>query len=127
MNRVVHLDTHVVLWLYERSVQRLKPALAHLEGRKVALSPMAMLELEYLREIGRSRVGAAIILAELSVSVGLELARTPWEQVVSVALSLGWARDPFDRLIAAHALTDRVPLVTADKRLRASCPNAIWG
>jgi PIN domain nuclease of toxin-antitoxin system len=31
------------------------------------------------------------------------------------SLELSWTRDPFDRLIAAHSLTRRVPLCSVDE------------
>lgn len=123
----VHLDTHVVLWLYEGLVAKLAPAREHLEGQPVALSPMAFLELEYLHEIGRSRASATVIVSSLAASIGLAVVQTAWEPVARTAAALTWTRDPFDRLIAAHAITDGAPLVTADQRLRTHCPNAVWG
>jgi PIN domain nuclease of toxin-antitoxin system len=68
-----------------------------------------------------------VILASLAQTVGLRVASSPWEDVVRTSLALDWTRDPFDRLIAAHAITDGAPLVTADERLRAHCCHAVWG
>ena len=124
---IVHLDTHVVVWLHEANPTKLEPARRHLEGRETVLSPMALLELQYLYEIGRTTKGASEIVASLAETVGLSIASTPWREVVHTAIALDWTRDPFDRLIAAHAITEGVPLVTADERLRAHCPNAVWG
>jgi PIN domain nuclease of toxin-antitoxin system len=39
---------------------------------------------------------------------------TPWFEA---ALDLGWTRDPFDRLLVAHARLRRWRLATADDRL----------
>jgi PIN domain nuclease of toxin-antitoxin system len=124
---VVHLDTHLVLWLYEALEAKFRPALRHLEGKEIAISPMALLEVQYLHEIGRSRAGAAAVFSSLAETSGLALTRTPWDDVVRVALGLGWTRDPFDRLIAATAMVEGALLVTADARLRQHCPNAAWG
>jgi len=123
----LHLDTHVVLWLYEGALDRLAPALERLENQQVVVSPMVVLELQYLHEIGGSRVPAAAIIESLSETVGLSIAPSRWEQVVQVALSLSWTRDPFDRLIAAHALSMGATLITADERIRSHCPGAVWG
>ncbi len=38
------------------------------------------------------------------------------------ALALGWARDPFDRLLAAHALHRRWRLATGDRCLVQGLP-----
>jgi PIN domain nuclease of toxin-antitoxin system len=123
----VQLETHVVVWLHEPLLERLAPALPHLENRQIVISPMVLLELQYLYEIGRIGFGAVAMLSSLAHAAGLSVARTPWEDVTRTALSLTWTRDPFDRLIAAQAITDAVPLVSADEHLRAHCPNTVWG
>jgi PIN domain nuclease of toxin-antitoxin system len=122
---VVHIDTHVAVWMYVEP-SRLRPAAAHLEGHVVALSPMALLELQYLHEIGRLSVTGAELLANLEANAGLRLAEADWASVTGVALTLSWTRDPFDRLIAAQSVVEGVPLVTADAVLRAHLPNAVW-
>lgn len=123
----VHLDTHVVLWLYEPFLERLKPSMPHLEGRRLLISPMVLLELQYLYEIQRTTVPAVGVFSALAESSGLRLASSDWDGVVRIALGLSWTRDPFDRLIAAHAMADGLPLVTADERIRSHCPVARWG
>ncbi|HLG72825.1 MAG TPA: type II toxin-antitoxin system Phd/YefM family antitoxin [Chloroflexota bacterium] len=37
-----------------------------------------------------------------------------------------WTRDPFDRLIAAHALATDTPLLTKDETIRQHLPLAWW-
>lgn len=122
----VHLDTHVVVWLYAPLLDRLAPALRHLEGRELVVSPMVVLELQYLHEVGRLTVPANSILEALRETAGLSVAQSSWEQVVRTALPLSWTRDPFDRLIVAHAAADGQPLVTADERIRAHYTGAVW-
>jgi PIN domain nuclease of toxin-antitoxin system len=123
---IVHVDTHVAVWMYVEP-SRLRPAALHLEGHQVALSPMALLELQYLHEIGRLPMPGAELLANLEATAGLRVAEADWATVTRVALALSWTRDPFDRLIAAQSLVAGVPLVTADAVLRAHLPNAVWG
>lgn len=122
-----HIDTQVALWLYTGRADRLAPARHHLEGRALLVSPMVLLELQYLHEIGRIAVAAPAVFVELKQTMGLELAAEPWSVVVRTALSLSWTRDPFDRLIAAQAFTAGVPLVTADQHIRTHFPLALWG
>jgi PIN domain nuclease of toxin-antitoxin system len=42
------------------------------------------------------------------------------------AADLSWTRDPFDRLISAHAIVANAPLITADETIRANLSLAIW-
>ena len=123
----VHLDTHVVVWLYQKDEARLLPALRHIAGRRPIISPMALLELQYLHEVGRTRPTAEAIFAELSATLGLRIARSSFADVARRAWALGWTRDPFDRLIVATALVDGAPLVTRDEVIRANVPSALWG
>ena len=121
-----HLDTQVVVWLYGGVSKRLAPARRHLDGRVLVISPMVLLELQYLYEIGRVSAPAQDVVDELAASAGLRIATESWTEVTRTALDLTWTRDPFDRLIVAHALTANHQLVTADERIRQHCPLAVW-
>jgi PIN domain nuclease of toxin-antitoxin system len=90
------------------------------------VSPMVLLELAYLHESGRARDPAEIMLAALRRDVGVQLAEISFIEVVQASLDLSWTRDPFDRLIAAHALVADAPLVTADRTIRENLPRAVW-
>jgi PIN domain nuclease of toxin-antitoxin system len=41
-------------------------------------------------------------------------------------VGLSWTHDPFDRLIAAHAIVADAPLVTADRTILENLPLATW-
>jgi len=124
---MIHLDTHVVVWLYAgRSEQIPAAARAVLEAEELAISPMVVLELQYLFETGRVSEPAAPVVRELGSKLGLEVSSVPFADVVARAAALSWTRDPFDRLIAAQALVEGVPLLTADKTLRRRLPNTVW-
>ncbi len=43
----------------------------------------------------------------------------PLLALVRHAIPVGWTRDPFDRLLAAHSAARRVPLCSVDQRVRA--------
>jgi PIN domain nuclease of toxin-antitoxin system len=124
---VTHLDTHVVVWLYAGEVDRFPGAArSALDGDLLAISPAVVLELQYLHEIGRLAVPAVEVVADLRTRLGLADAEAEFGTVVSRALPLAWTRDPFDRLIAAHAVADDARLLTADRALLANVPHAFW-
>ena len=124
---MIHVDTHVLVWLAAGEVPRIPPVLrALLTSSSVLVSPMVMLELGYLHEIGRVAVPATEILTTLRRNLDLGLSRAPFEAVALRALALNFTRDPFDRMIAATAMVDDLPLYTADAALRAACPVARW-
>ena len=100
---------------------------ARLEAETPFVSPIVELELTYLYEVGRVSEPAAAPLSALRASIGLELADAPVAELVQAAVGLSWTRDPFDRLIAAHAIVANSPLVTADETIRQHLPLAVWG
>jgi PIN domain nuclease of toxin-antitoxin system len=123
---VIHLDTHVLVWLYAGELQRLSAAGRDLiERERLAISPMVSLELTYLYEVGRIRVPAAAVIDELVPRLELQPAASSFATVVQHAQTLTWTRDPFDRLIAGHALADDAGLLTADETLLAHLPVAV--
>ncbi|HVY79112.1 MAG TPA: PIN domain-containing protein [Solirubrobacterales bacterium] len=122
------IDTHVALWLYagltERLPDRVRALLA--AGGQARISPLAALELAYMHEIGRARDSAPTMLAALRQSIGLEVENVSLSGLVDAAMTLSWTRDPFDRLISAHAIVADAPLVTADRTILANLPLATW-
>ncbi len=87
---------------------------------------MAALELTYMHEIGRARDSVPTMLAALRRSIGLRVVDVSFAQLNEVAAGLSWTRDPFDRLIAAHASVADAALVTADRTIREHLPLAVW-
>jgi len=80
-----------------------------------------------MHEIGRARDSAQMMLAALRQSIGLEVSDISLAELTDTAIGLTWARDPFDRMIAAQAIVADVPLVTADQTILAHLPLATWG
>jgi PIN domain nuclease of toxin-antitoxin system len=123
----VHLDTHVAVWLAAGDKRRLKPVQARLQRSALFMSPVALLEMELLHEIGRLRVPVSDIWEILSEDHGIREASGDLREVGRQARLLGWTRDPFDRLIVAHALVSNALLLSADELVREHCKQARWG
>jgi PIN domain nuclease of toxin-antitoxin system len=99
---------------------------SRIESEATLVSPVVELELTYLYEVGRVTKPAAAPLQALVRTIGLEIADIPMAAVIQAAIGLTWTRDPFDRLIAAHAITADVPLLTADRTILEHLPLATW-
>jgi PIN domain nuclease of toxin-antitoxin system len=117
---MILLDTNAVIWL-DRAHRRARPLIGLAES--LAVSPATVLELQFLADIGRIRLPAA------GVQVIVEDDRWIVDDPPSVdwfsrAAEEAWTRDPFDRLILAHARLRRCRLATSDgallERLRPS-------
>ena len=122
-----YLDTHVTLWLYSGQTERLSKRATNLINReRVGVSPVVLLELQYLREIGRVTAAPRAIIMDLKQRLGLGIEDRSLETVMERALGLAWTRDVFDRLIVAQATLDDVELVTSDRLIRKNYPKAVW-
>jgi PIN domain nuclease of toxin-antitoxin system len=114
-------------WLYEGQSERIPRRLRRrLETEPIAASPIVELELTYLYEVGRVAKPASAPLSALRRELGLQVADVSLAEVIQAALDLSWTRDPFDRLIAAHAIVADAPLLTADETIREHLPLAVW-
>jgi PIN domain nuclease of toxin-antitoxin system len=97
-----------------------------LQRATLFLSPIAVVEMELLREIGRIRAPVAEVLSFLGEEHGVEEAPGDLREIAAYARLLGWTRDPFDRFIVAHAQACRALLLTADETIQAGFPDARW-
>lgn len=126
---VIHLDTHVVVWLYAGEHHRIPSGLvARFETERLAVSPIVRLELAYLKEIDRITHDPARIIDELRRALSLMIDGTPFDDVIAEAESDGlrFTRDPFDRIIGGQARAAGAELATKDEKLRAHLDLAVW-
>jgi len=87
---------------------------------------MTAFELTYLHEVGRARDSTQVMLDALRRNIGAEVLDVSFAELTSAAAGLTWTRDPFDRLISAHAIVADAPLLTADRTILDNLPLAIW-
>jgi PIN domain nuclease of toxin-antitoxin system len=125
---IAYLDTHVALWLAAGKVNRLSPKAKGLLDRAELLLPaMAFLELEYLHELGKTKFSARDLLKKIAHETSLRLCDLPFSTIASAALDEKWTRDPFDRLIVAHAKANGFAwLISADENIGKHYPRTVW-
>lgn len=124
---MIHLDTHVVVWLYQGAAERFPASVrATLDTEPLAISPIVLLEMAYLQEIGRIRASAGEIFAYLHEAIGLDQDPTSFSAVVARSLGQTWTRDPFDRIIVAQSIAAGVGLLTRDEEIRRHFSFAVW-
>ena len=124
----VYIDTHIVIWLCEGLTEKLTPAASQaIESSEVEISPMVLVELEYLFQIKRIVKPPMALLDQLETLIGLRMSDHPFAAVAKAAVFETWTRDPFDRLIVAQARSDGYSgLVTADEKIQQNYSKTIW-
>ena len=124
---VIAVDTHVVVWLYVRAGEGLPGTIAkRLGDETIRVSPPARLELAYLQEIGRLTVAPAEILQYLASRLDIGAEDLSAQALFDAAIPLTWTRDPFDRLICAHAALIGADLATKDTAIHEHFSRAVW-
>jgi len=124
---MMYLDTHIVVWLYQGSLEKFNRQTTRLlEKHELLFSPIVYLELQYLHEIKRITCPAKEIIDNLTEKLGLMTADIPLFKLVKLASQIDWTRDPFDRLIVAEAKFEEALLLTKDTTIRKHYPHAIW-
>jgi len=129
---VIFLDTHVLIWMASDPKRLSKKARAAIRGARektgVAIAAITLWELAWLAENGRIQVTGSVesFVRETASRVMVEPI-TPEIAAFAVQLPSGFPKDPADRLIAATAMVEGAPLVTADERIRrAKVVQTIW-
>ena len=125
---MIYLDTHVVLWLYLRKGEGIsESARQSIEYEpEILISPIVLLELDYLHEIRRTTLSSAPVFDYLHQQIDLQVCQKSFADVVRSASQLSWTRDPFDRVITAQSAIDRNRLITKDKIIRDHYEHAVW-
>ena len=124
---MIYLDTHVIVWLYAGLTTRVPPAgRTLLNASDLAISPMVLLELQYLYETGRTTEPGRTVVEDLSQRIGLRIYEEPFQHIITLAVQQTWTRDPFDRIIVGQAALHQTTLVTKDRAMRRHYPHALW-
>lgn len=124
---MIYLDTNAVVALDQADLRLFTKEARRLIDRDpdLRVSPIIFLELEYLREINRIRRSGETIMTNLSTSAGLRVCDRTFKEVARQAAAETWTRDPFDRIIVAHARIAQATLITRDTNMHARYAKAL--
>lgn len=124
----VYLDTNVVVWLAQGALRRIsRRAQSALEHGTLLMSPMVLIELEYLYELNRIKLPARDVQFKIEHELGVRVCDLPFHTIANAALDEKWTRDPFDRMIVAQAKANGLAaLVSADEEIGKNYPRTAW-
>jgi len=124
-----YLDTHVAVALAQGDLSYLSPAAVEaISKTELLISPMVLLEIEYLFELKKKIcLSADDIQRKLEFELGVQVCEFSFRSIAQVAAREKWTRDPFDRLIVAQArVNHEAKLITRDRLIRRHYGNAVW-
>ena len=87
---LIYLDTHVILWLYARAKHLIE------DERDILISPMVLLELDYLHEVGQTTLASTPVYDYLHQRIDLQVCKKAFADVIQTASQQSWTRDPFE-------------------------------
>lgn len=123
------LDTHALLWFQagDRRLSRAARAAIEAADAELLVSAATVWEMAIKASLGRLRLPDSVehYVAE-KVRQGYGTLGVSWEHAARVARLPWHHRDPFDRLLAAQALTERCPVVTRDRVFRKYGVDVVW-
>lgn len=107
---MILLDTNALIWI---DAEHLRVRRLLSREQRLYASPASVLELQFLHETNRIRLKHGGIRWVMEDDRWM-LDEPPAGAWFLRAVDVGWTRDPFDRLIAAHALLRQWRLATSD-------------
>lgn len=126
----VRLDTQAFIWFNLDDPTLSAVARAHIEdpANQILISPVSYWEIAIKISIGKFHLAGAYDVFWQSGIVDDGFAILPIEvRHTSLLITMPYHhKDPFDRLLVAQALSERVPLISSDVQLDAYGVTRIW-
>ena len=123
------LDTHAFLWFVagdERLSRRARRAM-EAEGAELVLSAAVVWEMAIKAGLGRLVLPTTVedyVMEKMAE--GFTMLPIDWPHTAAVERLPLHHRDPFDRVLAAQALQEKLPLVSSDPVFRSYGVRVVW-
>lgn len=123
---MIFLDTNAIIYLYAGDRHFSERTQKFMDDNDCLISPVVQLEYQYLHEIGRVKKTFETVLNALKQDIDLEMSDISLSKLINEAVKITWTRDPFDRLITAHAKLEHRYLITSDQTIQKHYSKALW-
>jgi PIN domain nuclease of toxin-antitoxin system len=109
-----------------RLSRRARQAVEDVEA-ELYLSAASVWEMAVKTNLGRLQLPASVAdYVQSKISGGFRILPVEWTHAAAVETLPVHHRDPFDRLLAAQSLAERIPLVTGDPAFKAYGIETVW-
>ena len=125
----VLLDTHAFLWFVSGNSKLSRSARLIIEnpGNELLLSAASIWELGIKSSLGRITFPCPLdqYVAE-KIKAGFVVLPITWKHAATVANLPLEHRDPFDRMLVAQAICEKISIITRDTKIANYGVNTIW-
>lgn len=126
----VLLDTHAILWAWTEPERLTRIAQEVLQGEENTILVSAASAWEIATKVRLGKLPSATSLERDFVQyvdeAGFLLIPIDAEVALRAGRLPGAHRDPFDRIIAAHALAEDIPVISTDTQLETFGVRRLW-
>ena len=124
------LDTHTFVWFIEGNSSLSPRARLLIENKsnQLFLSVASLWEMAIKFSLGKLYLGQpfdTLVPQQLHANT-IDLLGIEWDHIIKVAALPFHHRDPFDRMLIAQALTERLPIISIDATLDAYGIIRLW-
>ncbi len=123
------LDTQAFLWFVENDKQLPSGIKLELEGtsNQISISIASLWEMAIKISLGKLQVTCSMEeMIDKIKSNGFEILPILPEHIIMLGALEYFHRDPFDRIIIAHGLSENMPIVSSDKVFDQYGVNRKW-
>jgi PIN domain nuclease of toxin-antitoxin system len=124
----VLIDTHVFLWGLSDETKLSREARSLLTTADVWMSVASVWEIITKVQIGKMKLPSPVgpYLTSRLVANGVSVLSVSMAHVLRIERLELHHRDPFDRILIAQSLEEKIPLVTADPQFNRYPVEVIW-
>ncbi len=122
----VLLDTHALLWWVTDDPRLSDAARDAILTAEVAVSVVSLWEIEIKRGLRRIDVDTRELIREVSQTEGFRMLEIRPTHVLTLSELPVLHKDPFDRMLIAQALRDRLTLVSRDEAIHRYQIHVAW-
>jgi len=124
------LDTHVLIW-FDSSPEKLSKKVLDVllnEKNQLYISHVSLWEMQIKSQLGKLTLGSSLkdlVSSQQSIN-GLEMLNIQAEHIYALETLASYHRDPFDRLLIAQSMIEKMVLLTADEKIHQYQKDVKW-